>query len=185
MKTLFAIAFMLLVMNRITNADEEVANWPILHSSESGTTYAKSLPDSYIGQKGKTKVFSVGRQNDSLICEYDWYAHEFYIGGNDGSTLIRFGPWHRGHELQKDHLAIGIYRNGKTVRDYSTVEMAKIGSGVSTSKTHYQVFKQRLGFRWLKNTYVYQIKGVSGKVFTFNVDNGTVLESAPVQTGEE
>lgn len=161
----------------VAYADDEAANRPVVRSSEYGTAYAKSVPDESYGQKGKTRVFTVGRESDQLMCEYDWYANEIYLGGVGGATLIRFGPWHRGRKPQDDHLAIGVYRDGKIVREYSTVEMQKLGSGVSGSVSHYQVLGQRLGFRWLKgNSYVYEVKGISGKVFTFDLDTGTLVE---------
>ncbi len=51
----------------------------------------------------------------------------------------------------------------------------KMGSGISTSVSHYQVFADRLGFRWLReNDYVYEVKGVNGKVFTFDLTTGNI-----------
>lgn len=179
MKTLSAVAILLLTVNCVVCADDEAGNRPVVRSSEYGSIYAKSVPDESYGQKGKTKVFSVGRESDTVICEHDWYASEIYIGGAADATLVRFGPWHRGRKPQDDHLAIGIYRNGKVLREYSTVEIQKMGSGVSESVSHYQVFGDRLGFRWLKgNAYVYEVKGASGKVFTFDLDTGNVIERA-------
>jgi hypothetical protein len=137
--------------------------------------YVKSVPDESYGQKGKTQVFSVGRESDKLIGEYGWYANEIWIGGPGDATLVRFGPWPRGHQPQDGDLAIGIYRNGKTIREYSTAEMQNAGSGVSKSVSHYQVFTQRLGFRWVTdNTHVFEVKGASGKLFTFDLETGNI-----------
>jgi len=177
MKTLCAIAVLLLVLRSIVYADEEFSNRPVVHSSQYGAVYAKSVPDEFYGQKGKTRVYSVGRENDTLICEYDWFADEIYLGGAGEGTLIRLGPWHRSREPQDNHLAIGIYRNGKMIKKYSTGEIKKMGSGVSESVSHYRVFGERMGFRWLKgNAYVYEVKGVAGKVFTFDLDTGDIIE---------
>lgn len=165
-------------------ADEEAANRSVVRSSEHGAVYAKSVPDVGYGQKGKTRVFGVAKDRDTLICEYDWYANEFYIGGV-GETLVRFGPWHRGHEPQDSHLAVGIYRNGKSLREYTTLEMQRLGSGVSKSKSHYTIFKRRLGFRWLKGSaYAYEIEGVSGKVFSVDMGTGALIESNSEQDAE-
>jgi len=155
-------------------ADEEIANHPVVRSSERGNVYAKSMPDEGYGQKGKTKVFTVAKDRDTLTCQYDWYASEIYIGG-DG-TVVRFGPWHRGLQSKDNHFAVGFYRNGKTIREHTTFEMEGMGSGVSTSKSHYTIFKRHLGFRWLKgDVCVYEIEGVSGKVFSFDLDTGDVI----------
>jgi hypothetical protein len=187
MKTLCAIAILLLTVDCVVRADDEAANRPVVRSSEYGAIYARSVPDESYGQKGKTKIFSVGRENDTVICEYDWYAGNIYIGGSGDATVIRFGPWHRGRKPQDDHLAIGIYRNGKVLKEYSTVEIQKMGSGVSGSVSHYQVFADRLGFRWVKgNDYVYEVKGVDGKVFTFDLNTGNIIEKGtePTSAGD-
>ena len=183
MKVRYISAVLVLMLGSFTLADDEAANRPVVRSSQYGAIYAKSVPDESYGQKGKTLVFSVGRESDTLICVYDWYAGEIYIGGSGDATLIRFGPWHRGRKPQDDHLAIGIYRNGKALKECSTAEMEKMGSGVSESVSHYQVFSQRLGFRWIKgNAYVYEVKGVSRKVFTFDLDTGNLIEKSTEQT---
>jgi hypothetical protein len=158
-------------------ADDEAANRPVVRASEYGGMYGKSVPEENYGQKGQTSVFSVGAERDVLVYKYPWYANIFYIGGSEERTLIRFGPWQRGRNPQKDHLALGIYRDGKTVKEYSTLEIVNFGSGISTSVSHYKVFGRHLGFRWLKeNSYVYEVEGVSGKVFTFDLETGLLAE---------
>lgn len=171
------IAVWLLLLGSIADADDEAANRPVVRSSQYGALYAKSVPAESYGEKGKTMIFAVGRESDKLICEYDWFADEIHLGGAGDETLIRFGPWPRGSKPQESHLAIGIYRKGKLVKQYSTVEIEKRGGGVSESVSHYQVFGERMGFRWLTgSTFVYEVKGVSGKVFTFDLETGNILE---------
>jgi len=143
------------------------------------------VPAEGYGQKGKTQVFSVGKDADTVICAYDWYANEIYIGGAGDRTLIRFGPWHRGRKPQKPHFALAIYRNGKRVREYTTLELERLGCGVSESVSHYTIFRRRLGFRWLKgNEYVYEVEGVSGKTLTFDLGTGAVVERTNEQPAE-
>ena len=174
------VSALTLVLSVSAFADDEAANRPVVRPSESGAVYAKSVPDESYGQKGMTRVFGVGKDNDTLICEYDWYANEICIGGPGDATLIRFGPWQRGREPQDGHLALGIYRNGKTIREYSTPVMAKLGSGVSTSVSHYTIFAKHLGFRRLKgDSCVYEVECVSGKVVSFDLDSGAVAENTP------
>lgn len=157
-------------------ADDEAPNRPVVRSSEYGAIYAKSVPEESYGQKGRTRVFGVGRDRDTLVCEYEWYASEIYIGGSGDGTVIRFGPWHRGNKPLESHLALGIYRDGKTLREYSTLELQSLGSGLTKSVSHYAVFDRRLGFRWLReNSHVYEVAGVSGKVFRFDLDTGAIV----------
>jgi hypothetical protein len=180
MKIKIVSAFTLFVMLCASVwADEEVGNSSIVRSSEYGRFYAKSVPDESYGQKGTTKMFSVGKDTDTLVCEYKWYANEIYIGGNGDMTVIRFGPWQRGSKPEPNHFAIGIYRDGKVIREYSTLEMMSLGSEVSKTVSHYDVFTQprHLGFRWVKeNIYQFEVEGVSGKLFTFDLDNGAIID---------
>ena len=157
-------------------ADDEVSNQPVVRSSEDGAVYANSIPEESYGHKGKTQIFGVGKDRDTLICEYKWYAGEIYVGGSGDHTVVRLGPWQRGRKPEESHLALGLYREGKTLREYSALEMQKLGSGVSTSISHYTLFKRRLGFRWLQgNSYLYEVEGVSGKIFSFDLDTGQII----------
>jgi hypothetical protein len=180
MKALCVMAVLLLAAESAVYADLEAVNQPVVRSSREGLQYAKSVPDESLGQKGKTRLFEVGRETDSLICEYNWYAYEIYIGMH---TLVRFAPWHRGQKPEDGHLAIGFYRRGKTLKEYSAPDLEKMGSGVSTTTGHYEVFGERIGFRSLKDTYVYEVKGVSGKVFTFDLHTGNIVERATERGG--
>ncbi|MBZ5536256.1 MAG: hypothetical protein LAO31_09900 [Acidobacteriia bacterium] len=48
---------------------------------------------------------------------------------------------------------------------------------MSASVSHYTIFQRYLGFRWLKgNSYVYEVEGVSGKVFTIELESGSLTE---------
>ncbi len=175
MKSKFIYLIVFLLINTRVSADDEVSNRPVVRSSEYGTMYAKSVPQEYYGQIGKTRVYLVGKESDVFVCEYGWYAGEIYMGGEGGNTLVRFGPWSRGRQPQKDHLAIGFYRDGKVLREYSTLEMKSLGSGLSNSVSHYTVLNKRIGFRWVQgNSYVYEVEGESGKKFSFDLKTGSL-----------
>ena len=162
--------------------------YPVVRSTRSGAVYAKSVPGEREGQKGQTRVFWVRADRDIMVGEYDWYAKEIYVTADLAAvnhTLVRFGSWHVGSKPEDDHLAIGIYRDGKTLREYSTAEIHKLGSGVSDSASQHGVFGQRLGFRYRKKEYgrygrlVYEVKGVSGKLFAFDAeDTGLLVEDS-------
>ena len=176
MNRMLILVASVLLLQPMAGADEETVNAPVVRSSECGRFYARSMPDEGHGQKGKTLVYSVLPDGDQKICEYDWYATEIRL---HWSGLVRFGPWQRGHATQDDHLAIGFYQNGKTIREYSTKEMEKLSSGLEQSVSHYQVFGKRIGFRWLdRNRIAYEVEGVSGKLFTFDLGTGGIVEQA-------
>ncbi len=157
-------------------ADDEASNRPIVRSSEYGAYFAKSIPSGYYGQEGVTLVYHVEADENILLYEYPWYASEMYLGGNGDGTLVRFGPWCRGSEPLEDHLAIGFYRDGRVIREYSTLEIATLGSGVSESVSHYEVFGQRLGFRSSSYGFFFEVMGVDDVLFCFDLETGEIVE---------
>ncbi|MBN1619957.1 hypothetical protein JW890_04485 [candidate division WOR-3 bacterium] len=173
MEKLFLTVMTFLFLSGSAFADDEASNRPVVRGSQYGLTYAKSVPDAAYGDLGKTFIYSVGWEKDELICEYNWYANEIYLGGPGETTVVRFGPWQRGGGPEENHFAIGFYRDGKVLRDYSTLEMKNLGSGISVSVSHYEIFGDRLGFRWTDgDNYVFEVEGVSGKLFTFDISDG-------------
>lgn len=157
-------------------ADQEASNRPIVRSSQYGGYYAKSIPLEDYGQEGVTRVYSVGADEDTFLYEYPWYAAEMYLGGDVDGTLVRFGPWSRGREPQADHLAICFYRNGQVIREYSTLQIANAGGGVSVSVSHYQVFEGRLGFRGSSHGFFFEVMRVDGNVLCFDLETGELVE---------
>ena len=154
-------------------ADDEASNSPVVRASEYGRSYAKSLPAESYGDKGKTLIYGVRTGTDVLFVEYPWYSYEIYLGGAGDGTVVRFGTGRRGRVSRSEDVAIGFYSGTKVLREYSTADLEKMGSGISTSLSHYWVFGKRLGFRWQGgNKYVYEVNGASGKKFTFDLDTG-------------
>ncbi|MFO7626982.1 MAG: hypothetical protein R6V62_06970 [Candidatus Fermentibacteraceae bacterium] len=176
MRPLVVILMALVFLSGAALADEEASNRPIVRSSEHGAYYARSIPSGYYGQEGVTRVYHVGAEEDTFLYEFPWYASEMYLGGEGDGTLVRFGPWCRGNEPREDHLAIGFYRDGLVIREYSTLEMATLGSGVSESVSHYEVFGQRLGFRSSSYGFFFEVMGVDEVLFRFDLENGMLLE---------
>ncbi|MBN1151124.1 hypothetical protein JXA84_07915 [candidate division WOR-3 bacterium] len=177
MEKLFFTVMTFIFLSCSAFADEEMSNRPVVRASQYGLTYAKSIPDAAYGDMGKTFIYSVGWENDEIICEYNWYAYEIYLGGPGETTIVRFGPWHRGNEPKEDHLAIGFYRDQEVLREYSTVEIKNLGSGISVSVSHYEIFGEKPGFSYAgDDDYVFEVKGVSGKLFSFDISSGDLLK---------
>jgi hypothetical protein len=172
MKPSLLVVLALVFLSGTALADEEASNRPIVRSSEYGAYYAKSIPSGYYGQEGVTRVYHVRAEEDTFLYEYPWYAAEMYLGGSGDGTLVRFGPWACGREPREDHLAIGFYRDGQVVREYSTLEIANLGSGVSESVSHYEVFGRRLGFHWDSDGIFYEVMGAGDVILRFDLENG-------------
>ncbi|HUG81936.1 MAG TPA: hypothetical protein VML01_09750 [Bryobacterales bacterium] len=161
-------------------ADEEASNTAHVAASEYGRCYAKSVPAESYGGKGTTNVFLVGDSQDTLAHSYDWFSQRVWIECNvsDGLTptgvsVVRFGPWARGHAASSGHLAIGFYFKGKMLKDYSTLDIAGDPENVSTSVSHYTVFEEVRGYRRLGgNEAVFEVKTTDGRTLAFDAATG-------------
>ena len=124
-------------------ADEEASNRAYVVSSQYGQCYAKSVPDETYGPKGTTKVYRVDAKLDILVDTFSWYSHRIFIECNAGSpadtvgvSVVRLGPWARGHEASANDLAIAFYWKGNLLKRYSTLDIAGRPDNVSASVSH-------------------------------------------------
>jgi hypothetical protein len=164
-------------------ADRPSLNRPLVHASQSGRFYARSVPakDDPYGERGKTEVLRVTADQDVLIGEYDWYARTLYFFGPiDHPTLVRIGHAQNGRMPGSDYLAIGIYRSGEPVREYSTLELYELGSGVWRSVSNHRVLDSR-SVRRVEGQNVFAVDSPSGKVFVFDLETGAIVEDAADQ----
>jgi hypothetical protein len=87
------------------------------------------------------------------------------------------GPWARGQEAKREDLAIGFYFSGKTLKEYSTLDIAGTPGNVSRSRSHYKVFQTIIGYRELENNnYAFATVLRDGKIISFDVRTGEVLK---------
>jgi hypothetical protein len=132
-------------------ADQEAGNFAHVAAGPSGRCYAKSVPrhvydpQGEVRQQGRTEVYRVTDSQEVLVSEYDWFSQQLflYCGAADGITVVRVGPWQRGHVPEPEHLALAFYRDGKLLKRYSTLEIAATDPerNVAASVSHYSVFE--------------------------------------------
>jgi hypothetical protein len=184
------------IMANTVYADDEASNVAHVAAGPYGRCYAKSVPihdpDNEVRQQGSTQVFLVNDTNNTLVHKYDWFSQILFVKCSSGTgvTLVRVGPWHRGHNPRADHLAIAFYNNGKLLKQYSSLDIAgnepaEIGSfstykNVSASVSHYTVFKS--GPEMVKvtssNGAVYRedwevrAKTIDGRLLVFDIATG-------------
>lgn len=179
-------------------ADQEASNVAHVVAGPHGRCYAKSVPEHIYDpegeprQQGRTMVNHVGPSEDVLVQTYPWFSQRLFLhcGAGDKITVVRLGPWHRGHDPSEDHLAIAFYRDGKLLRSYSTLDIAgdeKSPSGaisayanVFASVSHYSVFGS--GPDMVKITtsegvvfhehWVISADTVDGRQLTFDLETG-------------
>src|SRR5258708_2032963 len=174
------ILFSSLFVSFRVSADEEASNISYVKSGMYGRCYAKCIPDEYYGSKGKTKIYTVQKNDDTLETIYEWYSKDVYlINTACGISVVRMGPWATGHKASQSDLAIGFYMSGKTLKRYSTLDIPAPPETVSPTKSHYTAFKPVIGFRWIKrNVYALDVETNTGKVLSFDVGTGKLITAA-------
>lgn len=188
-----ATRFVLLIplVASVCLGDQEASNVPHLSADEYGRCYAKSVPAESYGQAGVTRVYRVEAGDDQLVHTFDWYANQLYIACNVSApgkpaaiSLVRFGPWHRGHFANQEDLALAIYWGGELVASYSTLDIAGSAGNVSASVSHYTVIERVIGFEhtdtnksW--NEYQFAVETKGGQTVAFHAATGARLAASP------
>lgn len=164
-------------------ADEEASNVAHVAASSYGRCYAKSVPEESSGQRGTTRVYRVGAAQDTLEHSFDWFSQRIYIecnvsppSGPVAISVVRFGPWPRGHEASDEHLALAFYFDGKLKRRYSILDIAETAENVSWSVSHYSVIETIEGFRWSGsgNRYEFVVRTIDGRTLRFDPATGAL-----------
>lgn len=178
-KRILLIFLFLFTATNISFADEEAGNRTYVQSSDYGLFYGKSVPAESYGLKGKTQIFQVTPDQDTLLYTYDWYSPEIFIYGYSAGPIVyvvKFGAWTRGHTANAQDLAVAFYKNDKLLKEYSTLDIAKDEKNVSASVSHYTVFNKKLGFRrpW-GNQIIFDVERDNGEILSFNTDTGEIV----------
>jgi len=163
--------------------DDEASNVATVRASEYGQCFAKSVPDELYGTAGTTTVFLVGKERDVPVHSYDWFSQRIFIECNvsdsktpTGVSVIRLGPWARGHLARADQLAIGFYFKGRMLKEYSTLDIAGSPENVSGSVSHYTVIEKILGYRRLGgNRAFFDVETVDGQTISFDAARGEIV----------
>lgn len=166
-------------------ADEEAGNLPHVQSDSWGRCYAKSVPKETYGEAGTTRVYEVGPTEDRLLATYDWFSQQIDLqcsmvrGGENGVSVVKIGPWPRGHAASADHLALAFYFNDRLLKRYSTLDLAGRADNVQASVSHYMVVERIDGYRWIDgNRYAFDVRTVDGRTLSFDPTTGE-LTGAP------
>ncbi len=179
-------------------SDQEASNVAHVVADPYGRCYAKSVPDHIYDpddgprQQGRTFVYRVENGKDVLVQEYDWFAQRLFVRCRppDNVSVVRVGPWHRGHDLHNDHLAIAFYNNDRLVKRYSTLDIAvpdktgrttySINKNVLASVSHYTVFEKQPDLKKtttmhgnvFKEQWDVVATAVDGRKLTFDIETG-------------
>ena len=167
-------------------ADEEASNIPHVRSGTYGRCYAKSVPEDYWGERGETRLYAVGADEDRLIAIFPWFSQRLHLqcnmsrNGRIGASLVRFGPWSRGHEASAGDLALAFYFDGELLARYATLDIAGAPGNIERSVSHYVVIAEVLGYRWTgADSYAFEIKTIDGRTLSFDPTTGDPTTGDP------
>ena len=168
--------------------DTESENWIFVEAATTdGTTsrggyYAKCIPAELSGTNGVTKIYRVGRNEDTLEFTYDWYSARVSISGaSEKVSVVRFGSWNNGDRANSNDLALAFYYDGRLLKSYSTLDIAGQPDNVTRSVSHYEWCQEVGGYGWIVSassrwmTYGFTLKTIDGRTLCFDVKTGTLV----------
>lgn len=174
--------FIVAALVAIARADQEAPNVPRVFVADGGRCYAKSVPKSRYGNDGETRIFNVNEGEDVLAETLGRYSQELYLncglgkGNKWGLSVVQMGAWPRGHEPDKETLALAFWFGGALVKSYSTLDLAGAKGNFESSVSHYRVIDKALGYRWIdSNEYEFEIRMVDGTVVSFDPTDGRIV----------
>jgi len=160
--------------------DDYRANTVYIKSSPCGRYYAKAFPDELYGSKGVTKIYAVSKEEDRLIETYPWYSSQIDLQSlGEHISVVRIGRCRMGQEMSENDLAIGLYLDGKTLKEYSTLDVAAAINDSGAQSGYRSKFCWSLntrGYRWIGSSdHVFDVEG-GGKTLSFDVKTGALLK---------
>jgi hypothetical protein len=197
-----AVAILVCLAAAPVLADDEASNVEHIALSAEGHCTAKSTPahvyDPPTGprQEGRTEITRTIAGQETLIERHDWFAQRLIVlcgpGAGDDVFVVRVGPWPRGRRPLPSHLALGFYRNGRILKEYSTWDIAggqeADPQAVSASVSHYRVLDEgpvlmaadearaeapgRLAGPGSGNHWVIRVRTLDGRVLYFETETG-------------
>jgi hypothetical protein len=180
-----AAAWLSVLPLRDGRADQEASNIPHVAAGTYGRCYAKSVPDDHYGEEGTTTLYRVTAKEDQAVAVFPWFSQRLRLqcnmsrNGDIGASLVRFGPWARGHKARADHLALAFYFDDELLARYSTLDIAGTVDNVEISVSHYVVIARVVGYRWLKsNGYAFDVETVDGRLLSFDPKTGRLRPSS-------
>ncbi len=178
--TVIAAGLILGLTLRPCFADTEAPNRPHVTAGPFGQCYVKAVPADHRGVQGTTKLYKVNAGEDELLATFDWFSQDIRLNcyvirnGVSGVSVVRFGPWARGHEASALDLALAMYFNGEQVATYSNLDIAGTPENVDASVSHYTVIGKVGEFRYSGSGdgQEFVIETSDGRTIAFDVATG-------------
>ena len=109
-----------------------------------------------------------------------WYSHQVLIS-MDAQYLVRMGPWHSGHKLSKEHVAVEFYKDGKLLKDYSTLDLVKDARKIEPTVSHYfwrgEICRLDVDHKFTLDT-------IDGVRYVFDATTGKILSEKRIEANK-
>lgn len=156
-------------------ADKVAPNRSYETTSPQGKVRVYMEPAVPYGEQGRGRAAD-GRTG-KLLWTVDWYARRV-VALDDGSTLIRPGPWAQDHRNLSD-LALAFYRRGRLVKKYAVRDLLEDPTRIMRTASHYfwRSRDDRGGLSADQRRYVVNL--IDGSRYTFDTASGEVISREP------
>ena len=157
-------------------ADSIAPNREYTASSDNRRFYITMVPSEPYEQKGSGQAFEAGKQPAAVVWEVDWFARKVFLA-NDGSHLVRKGPW--ASKLDLSDLAVAFYRNGSLLKEYAVVDLLNNPHTIMRTASHYFWLSQDRNklFGFIEDNTTFTLTTIEEKTYLFDVETGEILQT--------
>jgi len=178
MRNFVVLSFiMLAAFSSTILADKEKVNDQYSVTSPNGKYIIELIPSANFGEAGKGFAFAkADPQRKDTLWHIDWFAKKVFLA-DDGSHLIRFGPWARDKKGLGD-IAIGFYKNGKVVKQYLVKDLVKDKKSISATVSHYtwESCDSAVVSGLSKDFKTYSLVTTDRIIYVFNTSTGKIIK---------
>jgi hypothetical protein len=106
---------------------------PYVQSMQGGVFYARCIPEGSGHGRGTTTIYRVGRDADTPVDRYDWYASDCGVvlgwsplAGKVAVMSTRIVPPRAGED--EHQVELSFYLGGQLLRSYTTSDLIRLGA---------------------------------------------------------
>ena len=178
MRNFILLSFLLLTaFSGSALADKEKVNDQYSVTSPNGKYIIELIPSANFGEAGKGFAFAKeDTHRKDTLWHVEWFAKKVFLA-DDGSHLIRFGPWARDKKVLGD-IAIGFYKNGKVVKQYLVKDLVKDKKSISATVSHYtwESCDSAVVSGLSKDFKTYTLVTTDRIMYVFNTSTGKIIK---------
>ncbi len=167
-------------------ADKEKVNDQYSVTSPNGKFVIEMIPSSNFGEAGKGFAFATAdAQRKDTLWRVNWFAKKVFLA-DDGSRLIRFGPWAKDKRGLTDN-AISFYKQGKVLKQYLVKDLVKDKKSISATVSHYtwESCDSAVVSGLSKDFKTYTLVTTDRMMYVFNTMTGKIIKKKSLSPAEK